>query len=148
MEVPIPDDDDDNELYAETCPTLHVEADQCWKFEVPICALDVARWKKEAKPHEMSFLVSAAKRQRSEVKLTQLSMEDRERFQQAKLKEVDSWISTETSVKVLRNQIPRENILRSRWILTWKEIDNSQDHLTKSISSQIQAKGKTRGTWF
>jgi len=68
VEVPIPDDDD--ELYAETYPTLHVEADQCWKFEVPICALDVARWKEEAKPHEMSFLVSAAKRQRSEVKLT------------------------------------------------------------------------------
>ena len=140
VEVPIPDDDD--ELYAETYPTLHVEADQCWKFEVPICALDVARWKEEAKPHEMSFLVSAAKRQRSEVKLTQLSKEDRERFQQAKLKEVDSWISTETIVKVLRNQIPRENVLRSRWILTWKEIDNSHD--TPQNQSAPKYKPKAR----
>ena len=44
------------------------------------------------------------------------------------MKEVDSWISTETISKVLRHQIPKANILRSRWILTWKEIDENQSN--------------------
>ena len=48
----------------------------------------------------MAFLVSAAKRQRSEVKLTNLTPEDREKFQQAKLKEINSWITTETIAKI------------------------------------------------
>ena len=119
-------DSSDEELFMEENNVLHVEHDQCWRFEVDISQHDVSLWRQENQPREMAFLVSAAKRQRSEVKLTQLTEEDRRRFHQAKLKEVDSWLSTETVTRVLRNQIPRENVMRSRWILTWKEVDDKE----------------------
>ena len=55
--------------------------------------------------------------------MSQLNNKDRELFQAAKEKEVDSWIDTETVARILRNKVPRENVLRSRWILKWKEVD-------------------------
>ena len=50
----------------------------------------------------MGFVATAAKRQRSEVKLSQLSAQDKKLFHDAKVKEIDSW---------LRHQIPQENLL-------------------------------------
>ena len=123
VEVPVPDADDD--LFAEAERAFHVTEDQGWKFEVNISNYDIHKWREETKPQEMAFLVSAAKRQRSEVKLTNLTPEDREKFQQAKLKEINSWITTETIAKITRNKIPRENVMRCRWILTWKEVDEA-----------------------
>ena len=75
MEVPIPDTDD--ELFVEADHVFQVDNDQCWKLEIPICAQDITRRREETKPQEMAFLVSAAKRQRSEVKLSDLTAEDR-----------------------------------------------------------------------
>lgn len=118
VEVPVPADD---ELFVQDEMLFHVTTDQCWKLEVDISHHDIHKWREEESPHEMAFLVSAAKRQRSEVKLTQLSPEDRERFAQAKFKEIDSWITTETIARITRNKIPRENVMRCRWILTWKD---------------------------
>ena len=123
VEVPVPDADDD--LFAEAESAFHVTEDQGWKFEVDISNYDIHKWREETKPQEMAFLVSAAKRQRSEVKLTNLTPEDREKFQQAKMKEINSWITTETIAKITRNKIPRENVMRCRWILTWKEVDEA-----------------------
>jgi len=73
----------------------------------------------------MAFLVSAAKRQRSEVKISTLGAHDRKLFEEAKTKEVDSWLSTSTVCRILPHQVPTENILRCRWILTWKDADDS-----------------------
>ena len=128
IEVPVPELDTDEELFVHDESIFQVSADQCWRFEVNVGAQDIANWKAESHPHEMAFLVSAAKRQRSEVKISQLTSEDREKFHAAKMKEVESWIATETIAKILRHQIPRENILRSRWILTWKELDETQQN--------------------
>lgn len=50
----------------------------------------------------------------------------------SKSQEIDSWITTETIAKILRHQIPRENIMRSRWILTWKPIDPDEKHQSGS----------------
>ena len=138
VEVPIPDTDD--ELFVEADHVFQVDNDQCWKLEIPICAQDSTRWREETKPQEMAFLVSAAKRQRSEVKLSDLTAEDRERFRQAKMKEVESWISTETITKIMRNQIPKANILRSRWILTWKEVDPTADQPQQSQKMKPKAR--------
>ena len=138
VEVPIPDTDD--ELFVEADHVFQVDNDQCWKLEIPICAQDITRWREETKPQEMAFLVSAAKRQRSEVKLSDLTAEDRERFRQAKMKEVESWISTETITKIMRNQIPKANILRSRWILTWKEVDPTADQPQQSQKMKPKAR--------
>lgn len=96
-EVHVPSDDDElyAELFTEAIPTYHVNAQQCWALEVEISQQDIVNWTTETNPHEMAFVATAAKRQRSEVKLRDLTPEEQQRFHEAKLKEIDSWISTE-----------------------------------------------------
>ena len=80
---------------------------------------------------QIAFLASAAKRQRAEVKEKNLSEADKQLFLSAKNKEITSWLSTETVRRIARSQIPEEQILRSRWVLTWKPVDSSdtgEDH--------------------
>lgn len=73
----------------------------------------------------MAFLVSAAKPQRSEVRMHQLTTEEKKLIQQTKDKEIQSWLSTETVCKVRRNQVPHENVMRCRWILKRKPTENA-----------------------
>lgn len=71
------------------------------------------------------LLATASKKQRTEVKLSSLNSTELTEFQQAKQAEVDNWIKTGTISAILRNQTPEEQILlRCRWILTWKPLDN------------------------
>ena len=74
------------------------------------------------------MLATATKKQRTEVKLSSLSASELAEFQKAKQAEVDNWIKTGTISAILRNQIPEEQILRCRWILTWKPLDNVGDN--------------------
>ena len=129
MEVPVPDTD---ELFSEEAEAFVCQADQVWKFEIDITDADIQNWKSESKPEEMAFIVSAAKKQRAEVRLAELNAEDRKLFENAKAKEIDSWISTETVTKILRHKVPKENIMRCRWILTWKPIDEGEQEKSAS----------------
>ena len=124
IDVPVPTDD---ELFTEEVDCFSLMEDMAWRFEVDISQREVDQWRAEDRPTEMSFLVSAAKRQRSEVKMSQLTTKEKELFHQAKLKEIDSWLATETVARVLRHQIPEANIMRCRWILTWKPVDSSSE---------------------
>ena len=101
---------------------MHLEETQGFEYEVFLTQEDV--------DHTLSdpcsfpaFVAAAAKRQRTEVKLRDLSQEQLREFQQAKNKELDQWLATETVRKILRHKIPDQNILRRRWVLTWKELD-------------------------
>ena len=86
-------------------------------------------------PHQFPVLAAAAaKRQRTEVKLRDLSMSEQIDFQKAKEKEISQWLDTETVRKILRSRIPDKNILRCRWVLTWKDLD----------PQEALAEGKTR----
>ena len=129
VEVPVPETD---ELFAEEAEAFVCQSDQVWKFEVDITDADIQNWKSESKPEEMAFIVSAAKKQRAEVRLAELNAEDRRLFETAKAKEIDSWISTETVAKILRHKVPQENIMRCRWILTWKPIDEGEQEKSAS----------------
>ena len=127
MEVPVPESsEEDNGLYVDEIPCYGLQEDQAFRFEVAINQRDIDHWREETRPEEMSFLVSAAKKQRSEVKISHLSPQERKLFEEAKAKEIESWLSTETVCKILRNKVPRENVMRCRWILTWKDADPSE----------------------
>eukprot|EP00435_Cladocopium_sp_Y103_P026958 s175_g6.t1 len=126
VEVPVPISDSEDDLVAEAHECFALSHDECWKFEVDVSQHDIDSWKREECPQHMAFLVSAAKRQRSEVKLSQLSAHDKQLFHDAKIKEINSWLSTDTVMRVLRHQIPDSNVLRCRWILTWKPVDSSE----------------------
>ena len=69
------------------------------------------------------YLASAAKRQKIEVKMKDLSPEEISLFKKAKDKEVESWLSTDTVRRILRHKVPEGQLLRSRWVLTWKPLD-------------------------
>lgn len=99
------------------------EHPQAWRVEIVIGDKEIQEWKSEDNPAEMCFPATAAKKQRTEVRLTDLSKAEAEEFRLAKSNEVRNWLQTGTVVKMLRNQISEDEILRCRWILTWKPIE-------------------------
>ena len=58
---------------------------------------------------------------RTEVHLRDLTLQDRKLFDEAKAKEWRSWLSSE-AVELIhrRTKIPRSQIMKARWVLTWK----------------------------
>ena len=86
-----------------------------------------------------ALIASAAKRQKVEVKLRDLTPSERKEFEQAKTKEIDQWISTETIRRITRNQVPEHQLLRTRWILTWKPVD---EQVTKTTGRTHKAKAR------
>ena len=57
---------------------------------------DIRQWQQESDPSEMTFLATAAKRQKSEVKMTELTNAEKKEFSQAKHTEVQNWLKTGT----------------------------------------------------
>ena len=131
--TPVPTNLDDDDLVCEGLHCVDVEpesfqldANHAWRCEVYITEGDIENWKNEDRPHECSFLATAAKRQRSEVKLSTLSPGERVEFQKAKENEIQNWLKTGTISRIMRDQVPPDQVLRCRWILTWKPIDDQE----------------------
>ena len=130
-EVPVPVGDTDEELVCDSLICEDVESlifhqhhdNVGWKCEILVSEDDISQWQLEDNPTEMAFLATAAKRQRSVVKMTQLTKEERKEFDNAKQTEVQNWLKTGTVSKIVRDKIPKEQILKCRWILTWKPLD-------------------------
>ena len=101
------------------------EEEQGWKMEIELSQNDINMLRQDPNPCECAFLVSAAKKQKMEVKLSTLSPLERKLFDDAKEKELQSWMDTQTICRILRHQIPEKNVLRCRWILTWKDAENN-----------------------
>ena len=115
-----------------------------YQFEVNVNQRDIDHWKEETRPREMAFLVSAAKRQRSEVKISNLNAADRKLFEEAKNKEINSWLATETVTRILRHQVPQENVMRCRGILTWKDVDSVSTRGSTTVSNNAAQKVPAR----
>ena len=139
--VPVDSEDDDficdNLLCIDDEPCLfHDTTDLAWRLASTFGL-------EEAYPGEMAFVASAAKRQRSKVRLSTLNQAEKEQFQKAKGSEISQWIKTGTISKILRSQMPQEQILRCRWILTWKSIDD-ENKSTNSSKDVKKTKAKPR----
>ena len=136
INVPLPESDSDEltcediALYSEDVETMiHplMSDNQAWRCEILLTEADIADWRQEAHPEELIFVASAAKRQRSEVKMTDLSPEEKAEFSKAKSAEIQNWVKTGTISRILRDQLSPDQILRCRWILTWKPVDISEE---------------------
>eukprot|EP00435_Cladocopium_sp_Y103_P001047 s2611_g1.t1 len=103
--------------------TQHEHVCHVTSFEVLLTTEDLQQCFNKNYKQQEAFLASTAKKQRSEVKMHQLTKEEQEMFRKAKLKEVESWLSTDTVRKITRSAIPEAQLLRTRWVLTWKSID-------------------------
>ena len=145
--IPVPSDDDElicEGLWCVDVPEVNQESlnpftDEAWRMEILISEDDIQAWRGSEQPEEMAFLVTAARKQRSEVRLSQLSDSEKIEFQSAKNKEIQNWLKTNTVTKILRDKLSPEQILKCRWILPWKPLDPSdidpktkKDHKAKA----------------
>ena len=114
--------------------------DHAWKCEFEIslpCSIH------EHTPDESeswALLATSAKKQRTEVRLSELTQAERAQFDAAKETEVQNWIKTGTISKVLRNQIPDSQIMKCRWILTWKETDPEPHAVSQAKGREAKAR--------
>ena len=125
-DIPIPEEVHDELIGWHCMDDDHLENisfQKGWVGEIVIQDNDIENWKKEEQPIEMAFLVSAAKRQKSEVRLRDLDPKEIELFKKAKQGEINNWLSTGTVKRIFRHQIPEDQILRCRWLLTWKNVE-------------------------
>ena len=143
VDVPVPTGDTDEELICDSLicvdaePILYEQATENigWKCEIIVDQKDIIG----EHTADMIFLATAAKRQRSEVRMVELSSAEKREFQQAKDNEVQNWLKTETVSKILRDKIPKEQILKCRWILTWKPLDQEdQEKLKKTHKAKAR----------
>ena len=121
---------------------MSIDTDTAFKCEILVTEHDVESWKTEDNPTEMAFVVSAARRQRAEVKIADLTPEEKAQFKTAKDAEIQNWIKTGTISKMLRDQIPQNQIMRCRWILTWKPIDEEKQSNNQDTKPKFKAKAR------
>ena len=121
--------------------SIQLDHDQAWHCAFYVHEHDIEAWKNEDQPEACGFLATAAKRQRAEVKLTTLSPSEKAEFQKAKENEISNWLKTGTISKILRDKVPPDQILRCRWILTWKPIDQQEKEQLKG-TKDVKAKAR------
>ena len=82
---------------------MHVEEGQVFECEIFLSESECQKICED--PHQFPVLAAAAaKRQRTEVKLRDLSLSEQADFQKAKEKEISQWLDTETVRKILEVQ--------------------------------------------
>eukprot|EP00434_Breviolum_minutum_P029259 symbB.v1.2.025879.t1/scaffold2545.1/size76554/2 len=126
---------------------LHAEPltcceEQCYYLEIDLNENDIHKWYNEVKPEAMIHVASVSKRARAEVQVKNLSLEERILFEKAKDAELNCWIQTNALRPVLRRSLNPEQILKSRWVLTWKNLEDSSAQ--PNHSSQHSRKAKAR----
>ena len=146
--TPMPNETDDEDLVCEGLHCMDEEPesvamtdDQAWQCSFYVTESDIEGWRHETCPDECGFLATAAKRQRAEVKLATLSPIEKLEFQKAKDHEIQNWLKTGTISKIMRDQVPPDQILRCRWILTWKPIDQQEREQLKG-TKDFKAKAR------
>ena len=147
VEVPIPSYDEGlhciglESIDEETAFFIEEDMkDLAWRIEINIGDEDITSWRNEKDPHEMCFLASAAKRSRAEVKLVSLNSQEKAEFQKAKKSEIMNWLRTDTVCKMLRNQLSPQEVLRCRWVLTWKPIEEQDRDPKDSKDKKAKAR--------
>ena len=125
--IPVPDSDTDA-LFVDEDNVFQVESGVplAWRTEITISDRDIDAWRTESNLSDMAFMAAASKKQHSEIKLSELTPAEQELFAQAKASEIQNWLSNQAVEKVVRSQIPPDQVLRCRWILTWKALDPSE----------------------
>ena len=100
---------------------------QAYVLEIPIKSRDLKKWASESSPAQMVAIAAAGKRARAEVSLKDLNSHEVELFHAAKKKEIQCWMQTSAIRKILRSRLNPDQILRSRWVLTWKSPEPGSD---------------------
>ena len=106
--------------------------DTAWRCEVEVQLNQPLDQHQPGVEEACALLATSAKKQRTEIKLSTLTSSEKAEFEQAKLAEIQNWVQTGTIARVFRDQIPPSQVLRCRWILTWKPVDPQELAKTNS----------------
>eukprot|EP00435_Cladocopium_sp_Y103_P069198 s167_g32.t2 len=147
-EVPINDPQADDELVCDllTCmdvdPQDHLQSSDhlAWRFEVDIDNPGDISLLTIDQLEDVIFLATASKKQRTEVKLSHLNSSEQAEFAKAKEAEITNWLSTGTVCRILRDKLSPEQILRCRWIYTWKPIEDKLEQ--QKVGKDRKAKAR------
>ena len=99
---------------------------QCFALEIDLSHNDLKSWAQSDKPEELVQVAQVSKRNRLEVQIKDLSNHEKALFDQAKDAELNCWMQTNALKAVLRQSLNPDQILRSRWVLTWKSLEDEQ----------------------
>ena len=107
-------------------PLLEVDNQTGLPIEIVLSAEEIAQCCQKKYADQAAYLASQAKRQKVEVRTHELNPDEKKQFLGAKHKEVDQWLATETVRRIARHKIPEENLLKTRWVLSWKQLDSQE----------------------
>ena len=120
--VPIPDDSDDG-LFGDDCLVVH-EHVGVWELSL----LDYELEKETAEVlccepmvFEETLVASSDRKKRVELSYRDMSRHEQGLFDAAKQKEVNAWLAHGTVKKLAKGSLKPEQIMRCRWLLTWKD---------------------------
>ena len=99
---------EDTEEVLLTSTDQHV----AWHCEVDVKLPEPLDQRSPTSEEAWMLLATGAKKQRSEVRFSELSLAERQEFDQAKDKEIPNWLQTGTLTKAFRNETPQEQILK------------------------------------
>ena len=121
-QIPVPDDDDDDDiLFGDSeCFLIHPTSTQVWEIEVHQTEVPEERLPSPEQAVHFVLLATEERKKRIEVRLKDLGLEDQALFEGAKRKEVGAWMDHRTVRKVAAGTLDDSQIMRCRWILTWK----------------------------
>ena len=112
-------------------------SEMCWEIDVT----PPETWNlPEQVDEDMICLASESRKKRVEVKLRDLTVKDQKRFAAAKHKEVSAWLSHKTVRQIAKGRIPQRNIMRCRWIYTWKTVDPSKQDAAATDGKKAKAR--------
>ena len=145
VEIPIPESASDDEMITThllCCEDIVMHVDPAdtpcaWKCELEIPSWIDVNHLDDWSPDEL-LIATTEKKQRTEVKLSALTTEEQKAFAQAKEAEIQNWLKTGTVSRILKAKLAPEQILRCRWILTWKPLEG-----TSTDPKEVQSKLKT-----
>ena len=103
---------------------LICEEQQCFVLEIDLSHNDMKIWAQSDRPEDFAHVAQVSKRNRLEVQIKDLSHQDKFLFDQAKDAELNCWMQTNALKAVLRQSLNPDQILRSRWVLTWKNLED------------------------
>ena len=115
---------EDNLPYIES--PLECGPPQAFVLEIDMRPKDLCRWLAENSHDQLASVATAGKRCRAEVRVKDLTVSEQKLFEEAKAKEIQCWLQTSAVRGILRAKLNPEQILRSRWVLTWKDAEEGQ----------------------
>ena len=121
-DLPVPEDDDDEDLLFGDAESFFEVLGPGRAWEINLHETQVPQESLPSPEQALHFVMLATeeRKKRVEVKLRDLSAQERELFTQAKGKEVQAWLDHRTVRKVAAGSLSDEQLMRCRWILSRK----------------------------